>query len=290
MKDTYVKSERVQLKDHPDLNEKWVQDIIADDPAALGLGELLLIERERKQPSKGRLDLLFRDSDAPKRYEVEVQLGATDESHVIRAIEYWDWERKLYPQYDHCAVLVAEDIKSRFLNVISLFNGTLPFVAIQMQALRVGENLTLVFTKVMDELSRGPVDSDEGTEPVDRTYWENRATRETVALADRMLQMFHNFDSALTLNYNKHYIGLKKNGDPLNFVIFKPIKRRFRLLVYIPQSDESDDMVRDGEFETLPYSDKSGCYRLYLREDEIESKSDILLKLTKIAYDKRAVV
>lgn len=28
------------------------------------------------------------------------------------------------PPYDHCAVLVAEDITSRFLNVISLFNGT----------------------------------------------------------------------------------------------------------------------------------------------------------------------
>jgi hypothetical protein len=30
---------------------------------------------------------------------------------------------KRYPQYDHCAVLIAE-FTSRFLNVISLFNGT----------------------------------------------------------------------------------------------------------------------------------------------------------------------
>ena len=49
------------------------------------------------------------------------------ESHIIRTIEYWDIERKRYPQYEHCAVLVAEDITSRFLNVISLFNGTIPF-------------------------------------------------------------------------------------------------------------------------------------------------------------------
>ena len=30
--------------------------------------------------------------------------------------EYWDIERRRYPQYDHCAVLIAEDITSRFLN------------------------------------------------------------------------------------------------------------------------------------------------------------------------------
>ncbi len=33
--------------------------------------------------------------------------------------------------YDHTAVIVAEDITSRFLNVISLFNGTIPIIAIQ---------------------------------------------------------------------------------------------------------------------------------------------------------------
>ena len=54
--------------------------------------------------------------------------------HLILSstIEYWDIERKRYPQYDHCAVLVAEDITSRFLNVVSLFYGTIPLIAIQM--------------------------------------------------------------------------------------------------------------------------------------------------------------
>jgi len=61
---------------------------------------------------------------------VEVQLGSTDESHIIRVIEYWDVERKRYPQYDHCAVLIAEEITARFLNVIGLFNGTIRWFAI----------------------------------------------------------------------------------------------------------------------------------------------------------------
>ena len=220
----YLKPERLSLKGHPDLNEKWVQDLIAEDPSILGLGDLVLRDKERRQPRAGRLDLLLQDSDSQRRYEVEIQLGSTDESHIIRTIEYWDIEKKRYPQYDHCAVLVAEDVTSRFLNVLSLFNGTMPFIAIQMQALQVGDNVTLVFTKVMDEFSRGLVDEDEEAEavPTDRAYWEQRATKGTVALADQLLDLLRKFDPTLTLKYNKFYIGLAKNGQPYNFVSFKP--------------------------------------------------------------------
>ena len=72
-------------------------------------------------------------------------------------------------------MLAAEDITSRFLNVVALFNGMIPLVALQMQALKVGEHTTVVFTKVMDELVRGLVDEDEDAEaaPTDRTYWED---------------------------------------------------------------------------------------------------------------------
>lgn len=54
-------------------------------------------------------------------------------------------------------MIVAEDITSRFLNVIGLFNGAIPLIAIQMQAFRVNsDDVTLVFTTVVDELARGP--------------------------------------------------------------------------------------------------------------------------------------
>src|SRR5436309_8317826 len=152
---TYAKPERIRLKIHPELNERWVQDRIAEDPSILGLGDLVMRDRERKQPRAGRLDLLLQDPETKRRYEVELQLGPTDEPHIIRTIEYWDIERKRYPQYDHCAVLIAEDITSRFLNVISLFNGAVPLIAIQMQAMKVGDQFTIVFTTVVNELARG---------------------------------------------------------------------------------------------------------------------------------------
>ena len=113
---SYAKPERMWLKHHPEFNEAWLQERIAEDPSILGLGDLILKDKERLQPRAGRLDLLLQDPDSSRRYEVEVQLGSTDENHIIRTIEYWDIERKRFPQYDHTAVIVAEDITSRFLN------------------------------------------------------------------------------------------------------------------------------------------------------------------------------
>src|SRR5436305_9399232 len=156
----YIKPTRLFLRDHPELNERWVQERIAEDPSLLGLGDLILKDKERIQPHAGRLDLLCQDPDSTRRYEIEVQLGRTDESHIIRTIEYWDIERKRYPQYEHTAVIVAEDITGRFLNVIRLFNGVIPLIAVKLQALRVGEQIGLVFTRVLDELPVTQVDDD----------------------------------------------------------------------------------------------------------------------------------
>src|SRR5262245_5999203 len=180
-----AKPEKLSLKHHPELNEKWVQERIAEDPSILGLGDLILKDKERILAHAGRLDLLLQDAESNHRYEVEVQLGKTDESHIIRTIEYWDLERKRYPQYDHTAVIVAEDITSRFLNVINLFNGFIPLVAIQMQAFRLDEQVFLVCTTVLDEMRLGLVDEDEEVQEVtDRTYWEQRGSKVTLSMAD----------------------------------------------------------------------------------------------------------
>src|SRR5581483_5703195 len=175
---TYLRPEAISLKTHPEFNERWVQERIADDPSILGLGDLILKDKERMHPHAGRLDLLLQDPDLTRRYEVEIQLGKTDESHIIRTIEYWDIERKRYPQYEHTAVIVAEEITSRFLNVISLFNGFIPLVALQVRAYRFGDNVSLLFTTVLDQVRLGLVDEDESVqEPADRAHWEKRSSK-----------------------------------------------------------------------------------------------------------------
>lgn len=286
---SYLKPERLTLKAHPELNERWVQDRIAEDPSILGLGDLVLRDKERIQPRAGRLDLLLQDLESVRRYEVEIQLGATDETHIIRTIEYWDIERKRYPQYDHCAVLIAENITSRFLNVISLFNGTMPLVAIQMQAIKLGDFTSLVFTTVMDELTRGLVDEDEdaAAAPGDRAYWEKQGTKATVGIADALLDIVHQFDPALALKYNKAYIGLTKDGRPNNFVIFRPLKRGLLLEVKLKQTDDVDGRIDAAGIETLSYDTRWGNYRLRLTQDDPKTHEALLRELIGLARESR---
>src|SRR4051794_21253105 len=113
-------------------DEVWLQDQIVNDPSILGLGELEVVKREKIQSSGGRLDVLLEDTDDGSMYEVEVMLGATDETHIIRTIEYWDLEKRRWPQRKHTAVLVAEKITRRFFNVIQLLSLSIPVVAIQV--------------------------------------------------------------------------------------------------------------------------------------------------------------
>jgi hypothetical protein len=81
----FRKSRAVSLKMHDTYNEKWLQAQIAEDPSLLGLGDLLVKDIERRQPRAGRLDPLLTDPETHTRYEGEIQLGATDESHITRA-------------------------------------------------------------------------------------------------------------------------------------------------------------------------------------------------------------
>ncbi|HKR61982.1 MAG TPA: hypothetical protein VJS64_20005 [Pyrinomonadaceae bacterium] len=286
---TYQKPERLSLRDHPEYDEKWVQARIAEDPMILGLGDVVMKDKERAQPRGGRLDLLLQDIETSHRYEVELQLGQTDETHIIRTIEYWDVERKRFPQYEHSAVLVAEDITSRFINVIELFNGAIPLIAIQLNAVRLGNVISLVFTTVIDERSFGLVDEDEEVaEVTDRTYWENRATKETVQLADRLLETIRSFEPRASLKYNKFYIGLTVGNRANNFVSFIPQKAAIRLEIRLPRSDEIDQILKDSGIDTLGYERHWGQYRLRLTPGDLNTHRDLLADLMKRAHNRGA--
>jgi hypothetical protein len=279
----YVKSQVISLKDHPEFTEKWVQARIAEDPSIIGLGDLNLKDSERPQPSGGRLDLLLHDPDSNTRYEVELQLGKSDESHIIRTIEYWDYQRKKFPQYKHCAVLIAEDITSRFLNVVALFNGNIPFIAIQMKAIKVDGSITLFFTTVLDVLSLGTEEEDE-LEIVDRKYWETKGTKESLKLADALLAIVEEVAPGFSLKYNKHYIGLSKQGVSKNFVSMIPRKKAILLSVKLVQAEEIQALLEQTDMDILAYDRQWNQYRVRLTEKDIQQNKAILLQLVQKAY------
>jgi len=280
----YVVSEKISLKNHPNFNEAWLQDKIAENPKILGLGELEVIDRERKQKN-GRLDLLLANFEEETRFEVELMLGQTDESHIIRTIEYWDIERKRYPQYDHCAVLIAENVTSRFLNVLSLFNGHIPMIIIQLDALKINNQITLNFTKVMD---RFELRKDDETETklieTDRNYWNTRATKKTVAMADDILNMINaNANTQQNLNYNKYYIGLHDGIKSRNFIYIKPKKQFTHLFIEV---DEKENWIEQIEEKGISASIYKKFIQLTLTPEQLKKNNDLIGKLIEEAVKK----
>lgn len=282
-----MKLQPISMKRSDQLSERWIQDQISDDPTILGLGDLVLRDRERHQSNAGRLDLLLQDPESLKRYEVEIQLGATDESHIIRTVEYWDLERRRYPQYEHAAVIVAEDITARFLNVIQLFNGAIPLIALKMIAYRMDDDHALTFVKVLDELEYGLVGEDEPlAEPTDRSFWETkRGTKRTLSQTDDLLRLVNEVEPRASLKYNKYYIGLEIQGAPFNFVTFMPRKAHVIMNLKLPQETETDELLEGAGFETLNYDSQWRQYRVRIGANPDDSQSEVLRQLVQRAKD-----
>jgi hypothetical protein len=277
----FQKAKILSIRDHPELTEKWLQGQLVKDPTLLGLGDLTVKDVERKQPHAGRLDLLLVDPDSLRRYEVELQLGATDESHIIRTLEYWDIERRRYPMYEHVAVLVAERVTSRFLNVISLFNGFIPIMAIQLQLLEVGGVQTLSASTVVDVMSLGTEEEEEEAGGgADRGYWQEKAPA-GLLLADQLLVLVQETDPKASLKYNKHFIGIAHDGVPDHYVIFRPRLHHLGVGFRIPRSDELTEELEQGELDFLRYDPRAGRYFVRLTESDIRECRSLLVDLIK---------
>jgi hypothetical protein len=280
---TYVQHKTLSLKNHPEFDEAWLQSKIADEPSILGLGDVAMIERERSQGKAGRLDLLLWNPDENVRYEVELMLGPTDPSHIIRTIEYWDIERRRYPAYEHVAVMVAEAVTARFLNVLALFSGSIPLIAIQLNALQVGENIVLDFVRVLDQTDLRVDDEEEAAAkaPADRAYWEARSKSDVLKVLDRVHDMLKGHaDGGQSLNYNRRFIGLTDGQRSRNFLLFLPRKAHLRVGAVV---DAKDDWVARLEEAGLAATAKSKRVWVNLTDALLSEHGDLIGELVRTA-------
>jgi hypothetical protein len=279
----YVQHEKIRLKENPNFSEVWLHKQICDNPSILGLGDLSVIERERVQASGGRLDILLSDAANNRRYEVEVMLGATDPSHIIRCIEYWDIERRRYPAHDHIAVLIAEQVTTRFLNVMSLLAGSIPMIAIQLDALQVGDQLVLNFVKVLDQqMLREDDEAGDGNEPaVGRDWWESRKGDANLQLCDRMLALANEApdiaNSPMELKYTKSGVAIAPPGSFFNVVRIWPKKNFVRFRVDL--SDASDWIRKLEEAGINAELKKTNRVLIVTRPNDFDEHTEILSSL-----------
>jgi predicted transport protein len=174
----------------------------------------------------------------------------------------------------------TEDITSRFLNVISLFNGAIPLIAIQLSAMKFDDTVALVFSKVLDELMLGMVGDDEEVAAVtDRAYWEKRGSKSSLKVMDNAYELVRTLDPELELKYNKFYVGLAKDGSANNFVAFKPQKNALRIEVRLERSEEVEASLEEAGMEVLDYDSRSGRYKIRLTPGDVLKHPEVLTEL-----------
>lgn len=264
------------------LSERWLQDRIEEDPSLLGLGDVQVIRRERPQSSGGRLDFLLYDPEQEIRYEVEVMLGSLDESHIIRAIEYWDIERQRYPTYDHRAVIVAEEITSRFFNVIRLLNRAVPLIALQLTAIPLGDDQVMLHgIKVLDIYEEAESEEEIAGEQVDRKFWEKKSSPAALQSFDRIVELVATAIEEPRVTYNKNHIAMGISGR--NFCWFHPPKAASHCHIRVRTiADRREEQIRQFEETSLyvrPFQRELITLKLSLKD--IETHRELVLGLLR---------
>jgi hypothetical protein len=261
------------------LDEIWLQDQIAESPGCLQLGELELVSRERQQAGGGRLDILLKNPQDDSMYEVEVMLGETDETHIIRTIEYWDREKRKWPQRQHFAVLVAESITSRFFNVIQLLSHCIPIIAVQANIVEVDGKKALHFSKVLDTYEEPEEESWLANEEHDEEYWRERSSW-TLDAAMALLEIVRSSCASASLNFVKYYIAIEVNRQ--NYLWMHKRSGGKSLLTFwvserlLPQATEALDAVG------VPYVQKNQELKITVDQQMIHTNSEVLTRIAAL--------
>jgi hypothetical protein len=103
-------------------------------------------------------------------------------------------------------------------------------------------------------------------------------------MADQFLGIAKAHDPTLELKYNKFYIGLARNGQPCNFVVFRPKKEFIRFEVRLKNSAETQERLESAGLDVMDYDNRWGYYRIRLQSGELDKHRQILSEIIAEAY------
>ena len=260
-------------------DEYWLQDIIYSNPEKLGLGKLVSVRKEKKQSNGGRLDILLKDPNDNTMYEIEVMLGETDPSHIIRSIEYWDNEKRKYPQRQHFAVLIAEAFDRRYFNVIQLLSLNVPMIAIQADLLEIGDEKILNFTKILDVYIETE-DEDEAN-PVTEKTWQEKASW-TLATAKQHLEILSEIEKNIELKFTQSYVSIVVNGKN-NYQYDKRTKPNSVVWFNVKEEEKVDGINKILDNKNIVYNyNKYKDFSLTYDKNFVTKNQELLKKIHEI--------
>jgi hypothetical protein len=264
-------------------DENWLQEKIAANPTILGLGDLKAIYREKQQSSGGKIDFLLEDSADDSMYEVEVMLGATDESHIIRTIEYWELERHRWPKRSHTAVLVAEKINRRFFNVIQLLSRAIPVIAVQANLIEADGKRMLHFTTILDAYQEPERTS---SEPADENYWRGKASW-TLDHAKALQEIFSRVLGEMKLRFTKNDIRLLHHGEIYFWLDWRSNRKStFRTWLKSAEIPAATALLKSGDIlynvKPWPGDPEWQTIRWTVDQNSIKEKSKLFQAIAKL--------
>ena len=260
------------------LDEAWLQDRIWENPSSLGLGELECVSKEQSVSSGGKLDILLKNPIDDSMYEVEVMLGDTDPSHIIRTIEYWDLVKRRWPQRQHFAVLIAERITKRFFNVIQVLSGSVPLIAIQVNIIKSTTSQSLHFTKILDvyeEIDDGTV-SEGGS--YDEAYWASKGP-ELLHAARNLLEITNPVYQNARLAFTKGSINIVKDGYNLMVLRNRSGDNIYFEFRYGDSHEASMELL---ESNSIQYTDRARHLRFVSAASRIGSSPELFTEIAKL--------
>ena len=257
------------------LDEYWLQDQIYENPTCLGLGDLESVSKEKLQSSGGRLDILLKNPEDDSMYEVDVMLGVTDESHIIRTIEYWDNEKRRWPQRQHYAVLVAESVTRRFFNVIQLLSHSIPIIAVQVNMIESGGQKSLHFSKVLDTYEEPEIDDGE---IYDETYWNKKAIW-TIEAARTLLDCVGDMFDTPTIRFVKNYVAINVLGN--NHFWFHKRSAKKSLFGFRISDDHIEDVSQLLDEQNVSFVQKRNRFKITCDADFITKNRELLRQIAE---------
>jgi len=105
--------------------ESVVQMIVAE-PLVMGLGNL-----EVRSSGSG---LLLEDPAEAILYAVRLCGGPVTDASIIRLVEYWAAVRREYPGRRCIAVFAAEQMSTRYRDVLAAITGAVPLLVLEMSS------------------------------------------------------------------------------------------------------------------------------------------------------------
>jgi hypothetical protein len=227
--------------------------------------------------------LLLMNPEDDSMYEVEVMLGETDETHIIRAIEYWDREKRKWPQRQHFAVLVAEHINRRFFNVIHLMSYSIPVIAVEASILNVDGKKVLHFVKILNTYEEVEDGTSLDKRNYDREYWDKRA-KWTLDAADSLLRNTNGVFGSATLSYAKSYVAITVDG--YNYMRLHKRSPNKSFLKFRMTEDLQDEVAGLLDGKNITFVRKPKTFGITVDKDMIDRNAELVTSLA--AFVKRS--